>query len=73
MLGVYAQALENGEGQTNLLDEEKTQRWRKTLQAVDRIRDKYGDGTVSLAAGMNAAFRARVHENPENLTGQGPK
>ncbi len=43
LLGVYAQSLESGEGQTNLLDEEKTQRWRKTLQAVDRIRDKYGE------------------------------
>ena len=29
------------------------------------MRDKYGDGIVSLAAGMSAAFRARVHENPE--------
>ncbi len=65
---------ENGEGQTNLLDEEKTQRWRKTLQAVDRIRDKYGDGIVSLAAGMNADFsRARRSRSPENLPGQGPK
>ena len=73
LLGVYAQSLEGGEGQTNLLDEEKTERWRKTLRAVDRIRDKYGDGTVSLAAGLSAAFRARVHENPENLPGKDPK
>ena len=73
LLGVYAQSLESGEGQTNLLDEEKTQRWRKSLQAVDHIRDKYGDGTVSLAAGLTANFRARVHENPENLPGQNPK
>ena len=41
-------------------------RWR----AVDKIRDKYGDSTVSLASGMKAAFRARVHENPENLPGK---
>ena len=73
LLGVYAQSLESGEGQTNLLDEEKTQRWRKTLRAVDKIRDKYGNETVSLAAGLNAGFRARVHENPENLPGQDPK
>jgi DNA polymerase IV len=73
LLGVYAQSLESGEGQTNLLDEEKTARWRKTLEAVDRMRDKYGDGTVSLAAGLNAGFRARVHENPENLPGKDPK
>ena len=51
----------------------KTERWRKTLPAVDKIRDKYGDSTVSLASGMTAAFRARVHENPENLPGKEPK
>lgn len=73
LLGVYAQALEAAEGQTSLLDEDKTERWRKTLQAVDRIRDKYGDSTVSLASGMKAAFRARVHENPENLPGKDPR
>jgi len=73
LLGVYAQQLDAGEGQTSLLDEEKTDRWRKTLQAVDRIRDKYGDTTVSLAAGLKAGFRARVHENPENLPGKDPK
>jgi DNA polymerase-4 len=73
LIGVYAQSLETGEGQTNLLDEEKTERWRKTLEAVDRIRDKYGDTTVSLAAGLKAGFRARVHENPENLPGKDPR
>jgi len=73
LLGVYAQQLEAGEGQTNLLEEAKTERWRKTFQAVDRIRDKYGDTTVSLAAGLKAGYRARVHENPENLPGKKPK
>jgi DNA polymerase IV len=73
LLGVYAQSLESGEGQTNLLVEEKTERWRKTLQAVDRMRDKYGDVTVSLAAGLKAGFRAKVHDNPENLPGQDPR
>jgi len=73
LLGVYAQSLETGEGQTNLLDEAKTERWRKTLEAVDKMRDKYGDGSVSLAAGLRAGFRARVHENPENLPGKDPR
>jgi DNA polymerase-4 len=73
LLGVYAQSLDASEGQANLLEEDKTQAWRKTLQAVDKMRDKYGDGIVSLAAGMSAAFRARVHENPENLPGKDPK
>jgi DNA polymerase IV len=73
LLGVYAQSLESGEGQTSLLDEGGTERWRKTLAAVDKMRGKYGDSTISLAAGMKAAFRARVHENPENLPGKDPK
>ena len=73
LLGVYAQSLEAGEGQTSLLEEDKTQRWRSTLAAVDKIREKYGDTTVSLASGMNAPFRVRVHENPENLPGKEPK
>ena len=59
--------------QTSLLQEDKTERWRKTLEAVDKMRDKYGDGAVSLAAGMKAGFKARVHENPENLPGKDPK
>jgi hypothetical protein len=65
--------LDATEGQPNLLDHEKAEAWRKTLSAVDKMRDKYGDGIVSLAAGMNAGFRARVHENPENLPGKDPK
>ncbi|MGH9558412.1 MAG: DNA polymerase IV, partial [Bryobacteraceae bacterium] len=73
LLGVYAQSLESGEGQTSLLDENTTGRWRKTLRAVDQIREKYGDSTVSLASGLTAGFRARVHENPENLPGKNPK
>jgi len=73
LLGVYAQSLESGEGQTSLLGEPRTEKWRKTLEAVDKMRDKYGDSTVSLASGMTAAFRAKVHENPENLPGKGPK
>ncbi|MEQ1886437.1 MAG: DNA polymerase IV [Bryobacteraceae bacterium] len=73
LLGVYAQSLEAEEGQTSLLEEQKTEKWRKTLAAVDKIRDKFGDSTVSLAAGMKANFRARVHENPENLPGKDPK
>jgi DNA polymerase-4 len=73
LLGVYAQQLEAGEGQTSLLEESQTERWRKALQAVDGLRGKYGDSTVSLAAGLNAPFRARVHDNPENLPGKDPK
>jgi len=38
--------------------------------------ERHGDERVriiSLAAGMKAGFRQRVHENPENLPGKEPK
>jgi DNA polymerase-4 len=74
LLGVYAQQLESSEGQTDLLGERRTESWRKTLAAVDRVRAKYGDdGIVKLAAGMGANFQAKVHENPENLPGKEPR
>jgi DNA polymerase-4 len=72
LLGVYAQSLEAAEGQTRLLDDSNTEKWRRTLAAVDKVREKFGDETVALAAGMNAGFRPRVHENPENLPGKEP-
>jgi DNA polymerase-4 len=74
LLGVYAQTLEANEGQTNLIEEPRTESWRRALGAVDKIREKFGDdGIVSLASGMKGVFRARVHENPENLPGKDPK
>jgi DNA polymerase IV len=74
LLGVYAQSLEGAEGQTSLIEEPRTEGWRRTLAAVDKIREKYGDnGIVSLAAGLNSGFRTRVHENPENLPGKEPQ
>ena len=73
LLGVYAQQFEASEGQTSLIEEPRADGWRKALAAVDKIRGKYGDdGIVSLAAGMSAQFRAKVHENPENLPGKEP-
>jgi DNA polymerase-4 len=62
LLGVYAGSLLPAVGQMNLLDEGKSEQWRKALTAMDRIRDRYGDASVSIAAGMNARFRERTHE-----------
>ena len=73
LLGVYAQQLETAGGQASLLEQSKQEAWSKTLRAVDKLRDKYGNEIVSLAAGMNAGFRARVHENPEGLPGKEPE
>lgn len=55
-----------------MLIDRDTEKWRKTLAAVDKVREKFGDNTVSLAAGMKAGIRQRVHDNPENLPGKEP-
>ncbi len=73
LLGVQASGLEHQEGQLNLLDEGRTERWRKAFTAMDRIRDRFGEASVSLASGMKGGFRERVHENPVGLPGKGPK
>lgn len=72
LLGVHAGTLGEREGQMNLLAEEKNDRWRKALSAVDRIRDRYGESSVSLAAGIEGRFRERVQENPADLPGKEP-
>ena len=73
LLGVHASGLESGEGQLNLLEEDQTSRWRKAFSAVDRMRDKFGEGSVSLAMGLKGRFRERVHENPAGLPGKTPR
>ncbi|HEV2687229.1 MAG TPA: DNA polymerase IV [Bryobacteraceae bacterium] len=73
LLGVHASGFESGEGQLSLLSEDKTDRWRKALSAVDQIRDKFGEDSVSLATGMKGRFRERVHENPAGLPGKTPR
>lgn len=70
LLGVGASSFETHEGQMNLLAEPEAQRWRQALSAVDKIRDKFGGGSVSLASGLNAKFRERVHENPTGIPGK---
>jgi len=46
------------------------QRWEKALSAVDRMRDKFGESSVSLASGLKGSFRERAHENPASLPGK---
>src|SRR5580700_5694901 len=72
LLGVHASSLETDEGQLNLIGEEKTNRWRKALNTVDQIRERFGEDSVSLAMGLRGRFRERVHENPAGLPGKDP-
>jgi DNA polymerase-4 len=70
LLGVHASSFEWGEGQMDLLDHDRQERWKQALAAADRLRDKYGESAVSLASGLSGRFRERVHENPAGLPGK---
>jgi len=70
LLGVQASNFEAAPAQLDLLDPAQQQRWQKALAAVDRLRDKFGEGTIGLARGMKGGFRERTHENPVGLPGR---
>jgi DNA polymerase-4 len=70
LLGVQASACEGQAEQMNLLEGSQQQRWKAALAAADRLRDKFGEASVTLAAGMRGGFRERTHENPAGLPGQ---
>jgi DNA polymerase IV len=72
LLGVQTTGLKSSGGQLNMLEEEAASRWRKAMTAVDKMRDKFGEDSVSLAMGMKGRFRERVHENPAGLPGKDP-
>ncbi len=70
LLGVHASSLESAPGQGDLLESDRHERWQRALAAADRLRDKYGDASISLASGMKGGFRERTHENPAGLPGK---
>jgi DNA polymerase-4 len=74
LLGVQASSFTmQGEAQIGLLDGNRQQRWKDVLAAADKLRDKFGEKSVGLAAGMRGTFRERAHENPASLPGKGKK
>jgi DNA polymerase-4 len=70
LLGVHAAGFTEQNGQLDLLDDGRHERWNKALAAADRLRDKYGESAVRLAVGMKGSYRERVHENPAGLPGK---
>src|SRR5271155_4875103 len=70
LLGVQASSFEAQAEQINLLEGGRQQRWKDALAAADRLRDKFGESSVTLAAGMRGRFRERTHENPAGLPGK---
>jgi DNA polymerase-4 len=73
LLGVHAGGLVGSEGQLNLLEAERSERWRKAVTAMDKVKDKFGEGSVHIAAAMRGSWREKVHENPAGLPGKVPE
>ena len=71
LLGVHVSGFKGHSGQIELLDSTLHERWNKALTTADRLRDKFGESSISLAAGMKGGFRERTHENPAGLPGKG--
>jgi len=70
LLGVHASSFEKHSEQIELLEPNRQERWKQALAAADKLRDKYGESSVSLASGMSGSFRERTHENPAGLPGK---
>ena len=70
LLGVHASSFTTQAAQIDLLEGNRQQRWKDALAAADKLRDKFGESSVGLAAGMRGGFRERTHENPASLPGK---
>ena len=73
LLGVHASSFEAQGGQGDLLEDGRRLRWQQALSAADRLRDKFGESSVSLASGLRGGFRERIQENPVGLPGKGKR
>jgi DNA polymerase IV len=70
LLGVQASHFSEQALQGNLLEENSREKWEHALSAMDRLRDKFGESSVTLGTGMKGGFRERTHENPAALPGK---
>jgi DNA polymerase-4 len=73
LLGVQASSLTHEEGQLSLLESDRTRKWRSALTAADRLRDRFGEKSVSVASGLKGMYEEKVHENPAGLPGKTPR
>jgi len=72
LLGVHVSGWAEGAEQMDLLAEDRHQKWKETLAAADRMRDKFGESAVSLGVSLRGKFRERTHENPAAMPGKKP-
>jgi DNA polymerase-4 len=72
LLGVQASSFDEQPEQASLLDNQSREKWGQALSVADRLRDKFGESSITLGTGMKGGFRERVHENPAALPGKAP-
>ena len=70
LLGVQTSGLTHQEGQLSLLESDKSRKWRTALNAMDKLRDRFGEKSVSVASGLKGMYEEKVHENPAGLPGK---
>lgn len=70
LLGVQASGFDEIAVQGDLLENQDREKWQHALLAADRLRDRFGEKSVSLGTGMKGGFRERTHENPAALPGK---
>jgi len=73
LIGIHTSGFEHADGQLDLMDGGRSDRWRQALEAADRLRDRYGESAVALGSGLRGKFRERVQENPAALPGKEPR
>src|SRR6476620_3481154 len=70
LLGVQASSFGNDSSQASLLGENPRAKWEQALSAADRLRDRFGESSITLGTGMKGGFRERTHENPAAVPGK---
>ena len=69
-MGVQASSFGQDSSQLDFLEDRGREKWENALSAADRLRDKFGESTITLGTGMKGGFRERTHENPAALPGK---
>ena len=62
LLGVHVSHFTDQEPQPSLLSGDDDRKWRAALKATDRLKDKYGEGTLHLGGALKGVYKDRVHE-----------
>lgn len=70
LLGVQASSFGQDAAQLDFLEGQGREKWENILSAADKLRDRFGESTITLGTGMKGGFRERTHENPAALPGK---